>query len=50
MTNDAKRKNFTFRMKKELSEKVKEEADNLGVSQTAYITKILCEAMKQKIS
>jgi len=49
MTKDAKnpRKNFTFRMKNELSDKVKEEANNLGISQTAYITMVLHKAIKQ---
>jgi predicted DNA binding CopG/RHH family protein len=52
MTNDAKksRKNFTLRMKSELSEKIAQEAESLGITQTAYITMLLHKAMKQKIS
>ncbi len=52
MTNDAKkvRKNFTLRIKHDLSDKIKQEAASLGVSQTAYITTILHKAMKQQIS
>lgn len=47
MTNDAKRKNFTFRMKTELNDKVSEESTKLGISKTAYITMVLHRSMNQ---
>jgi predicted DNA binding CopG/RHH family protein len=47
MTNDAK-KNFTLRIKNELSEKVEKEASNLGISQTAYITMVLHKALREE--
>lgn len=49
MTNDAK-KNFTFRMKRELSDKIGEEAKKLGITKTAYITMVLHKAMEKKVS
>jgi predicted HicB family RNase H-like nuclease len=54
MTNDdkkiAKKVPFTLRLKKELSDQIEQEAEDLGISKTAYISMILHKAMKQKIS
>lgn len=52
MTNDANktRKNFTLRIKDDLSEKIAKEADSLGLTKTAFITMIIHKAMNQKIS
>jgi predicted HicB family RNase H-like nuclease len=50
MTNDANkiRKNFTLRIKSELSQKIEEEAAKVGISQTAYITMTLHKALQNE--
>lgn len=46
MTKADKKVPFTLRMKRELSERLEMEADNLGISKSAYINMILHKAMK----
>lgn len=49
MTRDDKKKvPFTLRMKKDLSDRIEKEADDLGISKAAYINMILHKSMKQK--
>lgn len=47
---DKKKVPFTLRMKKDLSDRLQNEADSLGISKSAYINMILHKAIKQKIS
>lgn len=48
MTNDdnKKRKNFTLRLNAELNDKVKKEAEGLGLTQTQYITMVLHKVLR----
>ncbi|MEK5175111.1 ribbon-helix-helix domain-containing protein [Heyndrickxia sp. FSL W8-0496] len=48
--SDKKKVPFTLRMKKELSDRLEQEAEELGISKSAYINMILHKAIKQKIS
>ena len=49
MTKDDKRKvPFSLRMKKDLSDRIEKEADELGISKSAYINMVLHKSMKQK--
>lgn len=50
MTKADKKVPFTLRMKKELSDKLGRDADELGISKSAYINMILHKVIKQKIS
>ena len=48
--SDIEKVPFTLRMKKELSEKLEKEAEDLGISKSAYINMILHKAIKKNIS
>ena len=48
MTNGDEKVRFTFRMRKDLNDRLESEAKALGVTRSAYITMILQKSTKLK--